>query len=326
MREKVQNLLTVFFEFYSVKHYRKEKNMEKISVEENRHVFAFRDDRMFCTVLKRHPDIAKELTELVTGRELGPVTYINDQETIGYVPDKKSGRLDVFFKGGKNTLVDLEMETAVSRTNLEELPKRGQHYASLLEAERAEAGESYLTLKEITVIFICLKDPLGKGFAVYVSEMTYDCNGPVPTNAGVKVIYLNSSAADSCKSKDLKALLEYIAGGEPGSELTKKIDAAVREINMEERWRNVAMTFEDRDRIMKAEGREEGLEEGLELGREEGTSLTMNKNIRQAFEYFVKTGKDNMQAIHETSAMYGVSIADIENILAGSTGRTVNAG
>ena len=275
---------------------------------EKPHAFEFRDDRMFCTVLKRHPDIAKELTELVTGRELGAVTYIKDQEVIGYVPDEKSSRLDVFFKCGENTLIDIEMETSVGKKNLEELPKRGQYYASLLAVERAEAGEDYENLEGITVIFICLKDPLGKGCAFYASEMMYDLNGAVSTNAGVKVIYLNSAAADSCESKDLKVLLEYIAGGEPGNELTKKIDDAVREINMEDKWRNAVMAMGMRDRIMKEDGREEGLERGHKEEKRE--------NIRMTYRFYVNKRKPEDQAISEVAEMYGMSTSEIEDILA----------
>ena len=70
-------------------------------------------------------------------------------------------------------------------------------------------------------------------------------------------------------SPELKALLDYIAGKAPESELTRRIEAACSDARMNPRWRKEYMDLRDYvEEARKAgvkEGRAEGLAESFDL-------------------------------------------------------------
>ena len=114
----------------------------------------FTDDFLFCKILEEHPDIAKELVELILNRSIQKVV-VKKQEAIELTSDGKGIRLDVYVEEEEDTIYDLEMQT----TNKPNLPKRSRYYQGMIDLNTIRRGEKYETLRKTYIIFICMKDP-----------------------------------------------------------------------------------------------------------------------------------------------------------------------
>lgn len=72
----------------------------------------FSDDFMFCKVLQNEPELCKELVELIIDRKIGRIITDESQQSIKITADGKGVRLDVYLEDDKDTVYDIEMQTA----------------------------------------------------------------------------------------------------------------------------------------------------------------------------------------------------------------------
>ena len=56
----------------------------------------FCDDFMFCKVLTTHPELCRELLELVLEKKVGDFARIDSQDPVEITPDGKGVRFDVY--------------------------------------------------------------------------------------------------------------------------------------------------------------------------------------------------------------------------------------
>ena len=52
----------------------------------------FIDDFMFCKILQNNPDLCKELTELIIGKEIGEIITSESQKSIEITADERRER------------------------------------------------------------------------------------------------------------------------------------------------------------------------------------------------------------------------------------------
>lgn len=57
----------------------------------------FADDYMFCRILQKHMDVAKQIVKLATGREVENIAYSSKQYAIDPYASAKSIRFDIYF-------------------------------------------------------------------------------------------------------------------------------------------------------------------------------------------------------------------------------------
>ncbi len=78
---------------------------------------------------------------------------------------------------------------------------------------------------------------------------------------GTSKIFLCAEGSKDDVSEELKAFLQYIAGGSPCTDTTRKLEKLVEEAREHKNWRLEYMTLLERDEIMRQEGYEAGRKE-----------------------------------------------------------------
>ena len=132
-------------------------------MKKNYSELSFTDDFMFCKVLVSHPNLCKELLELLLGIEIRKIEMAESQKTIEMTYDGKGIRFDVYTEDEKNTVYDIEMQT----TSQKDLPKRSRYYQGMVDLNLIERGAKFKQLKNSYIIFICLDDPFGYNLPIY---------------------------------------------------------------------------------------------------------------------------------------------------------------
>ena len=127
---------------------------------------SFTDDFMFGKVLQTHPDICRELIELILNVKIKVISFPDVQKSITITSDGKGIRFDAYVEDDRNTVYDVEMQA----TDNKNLPKRSRYYQGMVDLNLIEKGENYNKLKSSYIIFICLKDPFDAGRHIYTFE------------------------------------------------------------------------------------------------------------------------------------------------------------
>ena len=194
----------------------------------------FTNSVVFNLVMRRNPDLCKEVVETALGFELSKISYIETEKTIQPKLTSKNVRLDVVAKAdGK--MIDIEMQVAYEPS----LARRARYYESAMDTDALKSGISYHELPESYVIFFCKGAPFGKGCAerrfammdaLYPTEkMTLD--------DGRTIVVLSAGNWAEVESPSLSKLLKYIHTGnvDDGSDdLTSRLENAVRELREDE--------------------------------------------------------------------------------------------
>ena len=216
------------------------------------------DDFMFCKLLQNNPDISQKIVELVTGKEIGGIITCEKQHPIEITANGKGVRMDVFLKDDENTVYNIEMQT----TNRGNIPRRARYYQSMIDVELAERGSKYNDLNDSYVIFFMTSDPFKVNEPIYTFENTCIERPSLALNDGTRKIVVNINGISDIINLELRALLDYMRGQGPSSELTAKIDEGITQVKHNEHWRGEFMTLREHYEIERDEGREEGRVEG----------------------------------------------------------------
>ena len=121
-----------------------------------------------------------------------------------------------------------------------------------------QRGGRFNELPDSQVIFICTFDPFGYGAYKYsfseVSEEAYN----IKLKSGTVKHFYNCTYDGEDAPENVCALYRYIREGEATNNLTKRLDAAVTHIKMNEQWRSSYM----KERFIYEDYRQAGREEG----------------------------------------------------------------
>ena len=169
-----------------------------------------KDSFMFFAVMS-DPNQCRKLLEMVLEMEILEVA-VSGEHTLAYHPDYRGVRLDVLAKE-KETLrrFNVEMQ-AQQKAGLE---RRSRYYHSQMDMDVLLSGESYETLPDTYVIFVCDFDPFGKKKYRYRFEMTCE-ETEDKLKDGTYTIFLSTKGENREEvSEELVRFLEYV--GDPGS-------------------------------------------------------------------------------------------------------------
>ena len=194
----------------------------------------FTNSVVFNLVMRRNPDLCKEVVETALGFELSKISYIETEKTIQPKLTSKNVRLDVVAKAdGK--MIDIEMQVAYEPS----LARRARYYESAMDTDALKSGISYHELPESYVIFFCKGAPFGKGCAERRFAMM-DALHPtekMTLDDGRTIVVLSAGNWAEVESPSLSKLLKYIHTGnvDDGSDdLTSRLENAVRELREDE--------------------------------------------------------------------------------------------
>lgn len=258
------------------------------------------NDFMFGKVMQQ-PELCKELLHrILPDLKIERIEYPEAQKGIKLDADAKSVRLDVYVKDGKGTVYDIEMQMADTK----ELPKRARYYQSLIDLQLIDKGQSYKKLKPSYIIFICPFDLYGKRRHIYTFENTCREDQSVLLGDSTAKIFLNTDSDLDDVSKELRAFLDYVAGGKSDDDYVLKLEEAVKEAKKNREWRHEYMTLLMRDQENIEKGKLEGrvveiIETGYEFGLSEDNILErlqkkLDVSLQTAREYLARFGKQTV--------------------------------
>lgn len=221
-----------------------EKTFEELQIK---------DDFMFGVIM-RNPKFCRPFLERILGIKICRIEYPKSQETIDISADAKSVRLDIYVEDGKETVYNIEMQTAENRN----LPKRTRYYQGMIDLNILEKGNNYKDLKRSFIIFVCTFDLFGEGRHIYTFENRCIQNLELSLGDATTKIILNTKGTLDDVTPEMKNLLDFIDGKKPEDDFTKELDAAVQAVRKNEKWRLDYMTLQ----MNYEEKYEQGIKQG----------------------------------------------------------------
>lgn len=238
----------------------------------------FTDDFLF-DVATEELENCKAIIELTTGLRLKSLKWKSGQKVIHNFPGKRGVRLDFIAESEDGRIFDVEMQNR----NEGNISKRTRFYQALIDAPILKSGErGFDKMNPLYIIIICNYDPYGKKKYCY----TFDnqCKEVPGLRLGDEVIKLLLSTKGENKeevSKELVDFLHYVTesneNGLPDEcdERLKRLHESIREIKASADMEVEYMKMEERERIIRDEGKQIGIINGkiesvLELLEDKG--------------------------------------------------------
>ena len=248
---------------------------EKLTPAQRWERLTFADDYIFCRVLSQNLEITKELLEILLDIKIDHVEQAASQKENKVDFLSKGVRFDVYVKDGTGRCFDIEIQTS----HYSNLAKRARYYQSVMDVDSLDSGESYKTLKDSYVIFLCLGDPFNKGLPVYAFRYRAEEDDSITMNDGTVNIFFNAKLYDKMNSVERRNFFEYLCKQKAGSDFTTNLANKVNSVKTSSDEKRVYMTFEEMVEIRH----EEGFNEGKSVGLEEGA---YNKSLETARRLF----------------------------------------
>lgn len=236
------------------------------------------DDFLF-DVATEELENCKAIIELTTGLRLKSLKWKSGQKVIHNLPGKRGVRLDFIAESEDGRIFDVEMQNR----NEGNIPKRTRFYQALIDAPILKSGErGFDKMNPLYIIIICSYDPYGKKKYCY----TFDnqCKEVPGLRLGDEVTKLLLSTKGENEeevSKELVDFLHYVTesneNGLPDEcdERLKRLHESIREIKASADMEVEYMKMEERERIIRDEGKQIGIINGkiesvLELLEDKG--------------------------------------------------------
>ena len=231
------------------------------------------DDFLF-DVATEELENCKAIIELTTGLRLKSLKWKSGQKVIHNLPGKRGVRLDFIAESEDGRIFDVEMQNR----NEGNIPKRTRFYQALIDAPILKSGErGFDKMNPLYIIIICNYDPYGKKKYCY----TFDnqCKEVPGLRLGDEVTKLLLSTKGENEeevSKELVDFLHYVTesneNGLPDEcdERLKRLHESIREIKASADMEVEYMKMEERERIIRDEGKQIEIESVLELLEDKG--------------------------------------------------------
>ena len=236
------------------------------------------DDFLF-DVATEELENCKVIIELTTGLRLKSLKWKSGQKVIHNLPGKRGVRLDFIAESEDGRIFDVEMQNR----NEGNIPKRTRFYQALIDAPILKSGErGFDKMNPLYIIIICNYDPYGKKKYCY----TFDnqCKEVPGLRLGDEVTKLLLSTKGENEEevpKELVDFLHYVTesneNGLPDEcdERLKRLHESIREIKASADMEVEYMKMEERERIIRDEGKQLGIMTGkmediLELLEDKG--------------------------------------------------------
>ena len=258
---------------------------EKLTPAQRWERLTFADDYIFCRVLSQNLEITKELLEILLDIKIDHVEQAASQKENKVDYYSKGVRFDVYVKDGTGRCFDIEIQTS----HYSNLAKRARYYQSVMDVDSLEAGESYKTLKDSYVIFLCLGDPFSKGLPVYTFRYRAEEDNSIAMDDGSVNIFFNAKLYDKMNSVERRNFFEYLCKQKTESDFTENLANKVNSVKTSSDEKRVYMTFEEMVEERFNEGKSVGLEEGIAQGMEKGIEQgTYNAKLEMAKKLLMK--------------------------------------
>lgn len=231
------------------------------------------DDLMFGTVFQ-DVELCRRLVETLLGIEVEGVELVERQGHLGAGPLSRAGVVDILVRDASGDTYDVEMQNSPGT----DIAQRARYYLSLVNATMLDPGQGFGELRGAVVVFICTRDPFGRGWKRYDFPRVCVQDGE-PLRDGTEIVFVNAQGTRGDVGQEFDAFIEYLSDDTMiGSDYVRRVDSAVRAWRDNPLWRRYRMLWSEKYRddfaYARAKGREDGYalghQEGLAAGREEG--------------------------------------------------------
>ncbi len=248
----------------------------------------FRDDFMFGKVME-DKELCREVLECLLQRPVGELIEIQTQKEFKYYSDGKPIRLDVYNKDSDSVIYDAEMQNLNNKTlEWHTLPKRSRFYQGIIDTDYLDKGNSYKSLPDSNVIFICTFDPFGYDLAHYTFRERCNEETDLILDDGTEKHFYNCTYIGNDIPQELRDFYDYVMSGKMKGTLTKRIDELVGKARRNEKWRSAYM----KERVLIMDAKEEGrAEERVNTDRERKRAEAAeaeNKSLREEIDRLKK--------------------------------------
>lgn len=236
------------------------------------------DDFLF-DVATEELENCKAIIELTTGLRLKSLKWKSGQKVIHNLPGKRGVRLDFIAESEDGRIFDVEMQNR----NEGNIPKRTRFYQALIDAPILKSGErGFDKMNPLYIIIICNYDPYGKKKYCYTFDNQYKEVPGLRLGDEVTKLLLSTKGENKEEvSKELVDFLHYVTesneNGLPDEcdERLKRLHESIREIKASADMEVEYMKMEERERIIRDEGKQIGIINGkieavLELLEDKG--------------------------------------------------------
>ena len=214
------------------------------------------DDFMFGKVME-DGTLCREVLECLLGKPVGELTEMQPQREYRYAVDGKPIRLDIYTGDGE-TVYDAEMQNLNHKKPEEyDLPRRSRFYQAVMDTDHLKKNQSYRSLPETNILFICTFDPFKEGLPRYTFRNKCEELPELALQDHTVKYFFNCTCQSEGMADGIQALYRYIMTGEPLDELTGKLHKAVEAGRRNEKWRGEYMKELLHDDDMREEGRAE---------------------------------------------------------------------
>lgn len=265
------------------------------------------DDFLFNKMVS-HPEFGEEFTRellrIILGKEVGKLEVIPQKIYYGSNTDIHGARLDVYLEETEEalenaTIYDLEPEGESKEEDLKSLARRVRFYHSKIDVGSLKSGQDYRTLKNVVVIFIMPKDPLGANRMFYTIENKCKELPELPYDDGAKTIFLYTRGTEGKPKEQLKDLLTYMENscdGNVTNESLKKIHKMMKRVKSDEEVSLEYMKIYERERMLTEQGSQQEAEKNARNFFANGADFELVKNsITTLSEEELKTIYEEVQ-------------------------------
>ena len=120
-------------------------------------------------------------------------------------------------------------------------------YQAAIDISFLDKGNSYNSLNDSFIIFICTFDAIGKNRPIYTFENLCIEDKNTPLQDGTRKVIINAEAFNNTEDKELKEFLEYLKTGKATNEFTREIETMIQAVKNNEQARQeyrLMSTFE----------------------------------------------------------------------------------
>jgi predicted transposase/invertase (TIGR01784 family) len=194
---------------------------------------------------------------------------INDPEHYS----QKDVRLDILVEDYNHNLYNIGVQT----TNTDDIARRMRYYAAKADQRYTlKKGSTYRSLKNVYIIFLCTftqteKTPIRNKYLTINSNDQTD----VLQDGLTKIIINSNGIPNGDETKTLLNLVKLMknlpVSGDTYFDIAQN---RIKEINSDEKWRDMIMDYEtkllEREQDAEEKGLKRGIEKGIQQGIEQG--------------------------------------------------------
>lgn len=262
------------------------------------------DDFLFYKMVS-HPEFGEEFTRellrIILGKEVGKLQVIPQKIYYGSNTDIHGARLDVYLEETEETLenatiYDLEPEGESKEEDLKSLARRVRFYHSKIDVGSLKSGQDYRKLKNVIVIFIMPKDPLGANRMFYTIENKCRELPELPYDDGAKTIFLYTKGTEGNPKEELKELLRYMENScdcNVTNESLKKIHQMMKRVKSDEEVSLEYMKIYEREQMLTEQGHKQ------EAQKNARNLLANGADFELVRKSITTISEEELQAIYE---------------------------